>query len=510
MTKSVDAPPNEDLNTTLLPGALRKDGWWLCDFKPVSRAEKGPRSKVAPADLWTFGVLVLLVALADLGFDENVYIGLLLPVALLTLGVAAWALQVKRGDWMHGWMGTGLLLAGLVPYLSVPSPLAAAFALAGLCAFYLIGRSGASRQVWRTAWRGLVLTVSGYWLLPKAVLGQIGSLKHTGGGWWRNWLPALGLAGVFAMLFGYANPLFASQFARLNLDWLIDLLMPARILFWMMVAGFAFAFLVDRTYPKDRQEISPEVASGSVLPRRIVLPCLILCNAVFAFQTVLDPLFLAATDWSDASGLVRNAQNAAYLLMASTLLSAGFVLIALPGGNAATNPSDRLLTALVGLFLLLNLAQIVSAVTRLAFYVDRFALTQWRLAAFLWMGLVAIGLMLIFARLMLGHSKGWLVRANVLAAAVVIWGALVADTNAFIADYNVGHSLAANGPELDETYLCSLGVSALPAMERLRMQDRLGPEGRSCQLALRSRLSARSDDWRSWNLRDWRIRSRLQ
>ena len=50
-------------------------------------------------------------------------------------------------------------------------------------------------------------------------------------------------------------------------------------------------------------------------------------------------------------------------------------------------------------------------------YVDAYSLTVLRIAALVWMALVAIGLVLICWRLLRGRSGAWLINANVLAAA---------------------------------------------------------------------------------------------
>ena len=67
-------------------------------------------------------------------------------------------------------------------------------------------------------------------------------------------------------------------------------------------------------------------------------------------------------------------------------------------------------------------------------------LTYWRIAAFIWMGLVALGLILIVARIALDRSNRWLVSANLIALTIVLYSASLVNFDAFIADYNVAHS----------------------------------------------------------------------
>ena len=65
---------------------------------------------------------------------------------------------------------------------------------------------------------------------------------------------------------------------------------------------------------------------------------------------------------------------------------------------------------------------VVSSMLRLDRYVEIYLLTGWRIAALVWMLLVAIGLVLIVARIVLKQSNGWLVRMNLIGLAVdTLW-----------------------------------------------------------------------------------------
>ena len=52
-----------------------------------------------------------------------------------------------------------------------------------------------------------------------------------------------------------------------------------------------------------------------------------------------------------------------------------------------------------------NVLLVASSILRLDLYVDIYMLTYCRIAAFIWMGLVALGLILIVARIVLNRSK---------------------------------------------------------------------------------------------------------
>ena len=71
---------------------------------------------------------------------------------------------------------------------------------------------------------------------------------------------------------------------------------------------------------------------------------------------------------------------------------------------------------------------------RLKLYVEEYQLSEMRVAAGIWMVLVAIGLVLIVARIALGRSNKWLVMSN-----MALWGVALVDIQSIIAHYNVRH-----------------------------------------------------------------------
>jgi hypothetical protein len=99
-------------------------------------------------------------------------------------------------------------------------------------------------------------------------------------------------------------------------------------------------------------------------------------------------------------------------LIVTALLAAGFVLAALRPGSATAN--DPLIRRLVYAWVAQNIVLVISSILRLDLYVGIYSLTYWRIAAFVWMGLVAAGLALIIARIALAKSSLWLLTANLL------------------------------------------------------------------------------------------------
>ena len=148
---------------------------------------------------------------------------------------------------------------------------------------------------------------------------------------------------------------------------------------------------------------------------------LILFNALFALQSGLDLIYLwGGATLPDGMSHAEYAHRGAYPLIVTALLAAGFVLIAMrPGGPAE---QSRLIRPLVLAWIGQNVLLVISSIFRLDLYVAAFSLTYLRLAAFIWMGLVAAGLLLILIQIMLRKPISWLVTANAATLVLALYG----------------------------------------------------------------------------------------
>ena len=190
---------------------------------------------------------------------------------------------------------------------------------------------------------------------------------------------------------------------------------------------------------------------------------LILFNVMFALQSALDLTYL----WGGASlpnGMTyaHYAHRGAYPLIATALLAAGFVLIAMrPGGPAE---QSRLIRPLVLLWTGQNVLLVVSSIFRLDLYVAAYSLTYLRLAAFIWMGLVAVGLVLMLIQIKLKKPNSWLITANAISLAMVLYGCCFISAPRLVASYNVEHSRenGGTGP------ISTCGISRRLARKRCR------------------------------------------
>ncbi len=361
---------------------------------------------------------------------------------------------------------------------------------------------------------------------------QRGYRRHGVAQVWLVWLMPLAFAVGFTLLLAAGNPILDRWLSHFDLSWIVGFLVPSRVGFWLLVAMLTWPFLRPRprrnmpsrkapalvgTVSQDDAQLPIDASfwPQHVYGRAAILRALILFNAVFAVQTLLDAAYLwGGFELPDGISYAAYAHRGAYMLVVTALLAAAFVLVALrPGAEAA---DDRRIRALVYLWIGQNVVLVLSAMLRLDLYVDVYALTHWRLAAFVWMGVVAAGLLLICVRIAGGRSNRWLMGANLCVLALVVAGSCFVDDRALVAGFNVTHSreLSGEGVGLDAGHLVSLGPAAIPAIDRylahvaIRSDTAMTlSDARRC-LAEAHRLTMQ--DWRSWTFRGWRLSRYLE
>lgn len=334
----------------------------------------------------------------------------------------------------------------------------------------------------------------------------------------RNWLLPVSLSGIFIMLFAQANPIITGWVDHINWGLITEYLAIGRMLFWISIASGCWALI----RPKVKQRKPNKLAgylpakqftfTSLIFNERSILTSLILFNGLFLTQNVLDIAFL----WSgmplpEGMSYAEYAHQGAYPLMATALLAAVFVLIALkPGSPTEGMPIIR---ALVYGWVGQNVFLVVSAIIRLAGYVGQYSLTWLRVEAFIWMGLVALGLLLIVARIYFQKSNRWLINTNSLALYATLYLCCFINFGGVIAEYNLSRCDkrfdAGDNSTCDIFYLQSeVGIEALPALIRYEQGIATACNMQSA-MALRKKLenqlNAERKDWRQWTFRNWRL-----
>lgn len=291
------------------------------------------------------------------------------------------------------------------------------------------------------------------------------------------WFIPLFFGSIFAALLVSANPLLEKWINLMNPGNAASYVNFGRVLFWAVALSVVWPFI--HVWWRKKAEVMETPAEAieheherlsdfsGFLGVATILRSLILFNLLFAVQTLLDAIFL----WGNAAlpadiTYAAYAHRGAYPLILTALLAAGFVLVAMrPGGPAERS---KVIRPLVYLWVAQNVLLMASSILRLGLYVQIYLLTYWRVAAFIWMLLVALGLLLIVARIILHRSNDWLIRANLIALTATLYICSLINFAAIIADYDVshGHEASGQGVQIDMNYLVQLGPQALPAIDR--------------------------------------------
>ncbi len=459
--------------------------------------------------LLKIGGALLLVALADFLFwDQG-------AGATLGLFALAWLVVVAglRLEMLRRWPSRLALAASLLFALALafdPGPLALLLFAAALTIAALLPRMAGFGDGWRWLVR----------LIAHGVLSAVGPVRDLlllrkarrrrgGAGFLRGAtmliVPLLGSI-LFLALFAQANPLIQASLDRLAFWPNFDVLTIVHMIFWAIVFHGAWSVL------RPSRLALPDIAIGGDpavpmpgLSVASVTLSLLAFNLLFALQNGLDLAFLwSGAPLPDGMTLADYAHRGAYPLIATALLAGLFVLVAMrPGAATAASPPIRFL---VVLWIAQNLLLVASTMLRTLDYVEAYSLTVLRIAALLWMGLVAVGLVLICYRLLRGKSGAWLINANLLAALLVLAGCTIADLGGIAAGWNVRHARDAggSGAELDLCYLHQIGAPALVPI--IELESRPLPRALRARLVwvramIHDRLARTQSDWHSWTPR---------
>lgn len=460
---------------------------------------------------------LLLAALADWLFYGH-RVGLSLVIFAIAITCASLLANHAALDCRRAAIGGAVVALGLMPAVEELTALSSVILVAALVVALLLATNPETTGLADRARALRNLLLFGFWrFFPDAL--QIFDLSAFTRGI-ALWLLPAALSTVFVALFAAANPVIEQWVSLLNPRVVFEYVSVWRTLLWVLILALVWPFIHVRWRKRAAAAavvISPEpqplppLVPIELLGPSTILRSLILFNLLFAAQSVLDGIYLwGHVTLPDNLTYAAYAHRGAYPLIATALLAAAFVLIAMrPGGPAE---KSKVIRALVYLWVGQNVLLVASSILRLDLYVDIYMLTYWRIAAFIWMGLVALGLILIVARIVLGRTNQWLIGTNLMALTIVLYGCSLVNFDAFIADYNVAHSREASGKgvQIDIDYLLTLGPQALPAIDRAIALRPAAGEG--CLVSQRDRLveQLRRDlAWRSWGFRSWRLQRRL-
>jgi hypothetical protein len=464
-----------------------------------------------------------IVALGDwLLFRHEKGISLVLFLAVLV--AAALVMRPKGASRRDALIGASLFLVALLPLMESVGLISVLFGVLGTVLAAVVVTGGLSKG-WDTlvASTQRLLLTGPFQLFPDMLKAKrdYRDQKH------RlirteilaGWIIPVVCGAIFIWLFASANPLIEQWLSIFDIsqqNWEFD---TARAFGWFVLVAVAWPYLSMRLSEKPligRNMVTVNLPviddANRFFGSNTILRSLVLFNILFAVQTILDAAYL----WGGASlpegmNYATYAHRGAYPLIATALLAAAFVLVAMrPGGAGEQSPVIR---RLVYLWVGQNVLLVISSILRLDLYVDIYSLTLLRIAAFIWMLLVAVGLVLIMARIALGRSNGWLVSANVITLALTLYACGFVNFAVVIANHNLSyrHETMPNATEPDMDYIRELGPHVIPAVDRYIARHNCHPSNWLVQWrnGVAQSHTRTMSNWRSWTFRDWRLQHYL-
>ncbi|WP_428545619.1 DUF4153 domain-containing protein [Profundibacter sp.] len=495
-----------------VPASVRMDAWWMSgeapEVPPVDKPQGGLETvRRAPVRLVLLLALILLADWLFWGYG----VGVSLVLFGVALAAALW-LAAGRRDWRRRDTLAALVFGvGLLPVLDYMQGLSVLFYIGSLTGFAIwVALNGQGRMA------DLLQAGARFWLLaPVQVLRDAGAGGQAlvRGQDMRGLLRAWGLpmvaGAVFLSLFAAGNPVFENLLLRIP-DFGVD---EGRLLFWGLIAALVWPFLVlHKMRQRMRVPFPLPVTSRLSIPAlfnpQSVVNSLVLFNLMFALQTGLDAVYL----WGHAelpSGVspAAFAHRGAYPLVLTALLAGLFAMVSRPYVQ-----DRRGVRALLLLWLGQNVALMAGAVLRLDLYVEAYGLTYLRVAAFIWMGMVAAGLALIGWQVLRGAGNGWMLVRMAGLLVVVLYLCSFVNFADMIARFNLSREpeiYAVQGGDrapvrLDGDYICDLGSMAMPAIADYQQQT-----GQPVCAAWKMPAYPEIDNWREWGFRKWRVRRYL-
>jgi hypothetical protein len=463
---------------------------------------------------WKCYASLLLVVFADFLFFGEETIGWVAGLYGLGLIAVIYASSVAHNTHMRSLiaaLSVGLCFAMVMQ----PSMLAACMLLLGITSLTLIryDQWQSNTKIWVLYVLNLLLRAP---LQPLADKQSIKKLRHSGKlrrhsyQVLRSWLLPMGVGTIFLMLFFVANPIVEIWATELNTETLKGFFDLRRWLFWFAVFSVAWA-LLRRKLPSHMRQTQLNVQAHPILAflftDQAILRSLVLFNALFAMQTIMDMSYLwGGIALPHGMSYATYAQRGAYPLMCTTLLAAAFVLIIYR--NEKQQPTPSSITALVYIWVGQNIFLIVSSIMRTQLYVEQYSLTYLRLSALIWMGLVACGLVLIVLRIHMRKSNLWLLNSNAALTLLTLYICCFLPLGQFIAHYNVRHSynITGTGRVLDMHYLSNtIGVESIPALEWYTANSTnatMALRAHSQKEQLLKTLHNNQQHWRRWTWRN--------
>ena len=492
-----------------VPESIRTDDWWLSEDQTGTAAANSATHRqrhlqaITPAPL---GAVAVMTLTADLLFWDAAP-GVSIAVYALLLSACMFAFKPGAASTREIALGIGFVLLCTLPVIEQAQPLSVAFCVIGLGGLLSWIAFGHVIGVWPSLVLFLRASAIGAIALPDALVETARSgrteidFRHAA----RSLALPIGAGAVFVILFANANPLLEGILEDLGNWGAVTPEHLLRAIFWIVVACALWPYLSARGSWRGEPATLPVLSRPNSAVAALINPAsvrtsMILFNAMFAVQTLADLSVLSGgLSLPDGMTYAEYAHRGAYPLAVTALLSGLFAMAT----NHMTR-GNRLLRTLMLLWLGQNLILVLTALFRLGLYVDAYMLTYLRVAAFIWMGLVFAGLVLIVLHIVQGRSLGWLILRTGAITTGTLYLCCFINFAYVITEFNMA---AHPDGRLDLAYLCGLGEQAIPAMMdygQITDQTACGRRG------LPSIRFDPINDWREWGFRRWRLQRYLE
>ncbi len=303
------------------------------------------------------------------------------------------------------------------------------------------------------------------------------------------------LVGVFGALFASADAVFAALLPRVDLG-----LLPGRVVVGLLVAtlaaGAAHLSLAGVPWP----QVRVDAARRRSRPAEWFVPIVALDAVVLLFVLVQvgalvgGHRFVERTAGLTYAGYAREGFGQ---LVAVTVLTLVVVAVAARWAPRGTPGLDRAVRLVLGVLCVGTLGVVVSAVRRMALYVDAFGLTRLRITVLV--AEIALGvIVLLVLAAGVRWNGAWLPRAGVQVAAVAVLVLALMNPDALIVQRNGTLSVSPDGSSglvlngVDVGYLRGLSADAVPAADALAEPVRTA--------VLDGLADPGPDGWAGWNL----------
>jgi len=503
-----------------LPGSIARDGWWLVSESGPS-VDRAPPSE-PPGNILErtrkspqITALFVLILLGDQLFWGHTP-GLSLAIFAWCIFAAACLERSARRNLRNASL---VLLLATLPVLEHVQLLSLLFLMAGLLsavALLQMPSEAESREFgpWlATAVFRLLksaatkpLTDSAAWVrtLRARVMPPNQSSRHTLGAFIRNWAFPMGGVLVLGSLLVSANPVLEHMLVRMFQIELDLFVLLRRVLFWIGMALLIWPVLTAPVPNKPTAITALNLNASRFLNAGSVFRALILFNGMLAVQSVMDlSILIGGAALPEGMSHATYAHRGAYPLLVTALLAGAFALAARPflGQHPALKP-------LLLLWLVQNVLLTLSAAFRLNLYIDTFGLTYLRIYALIWMGLVAVGLLLVAWQVQRGRTSAWLMLRAALLAVGTLYACAFVNFAALIATDTLSRAVEPDtAVQTDWVYLCGLGHMAAKAISTQMAQR---PTLHVPDRAVRCVHPAPTDpNWREWDFRTARVNGYL-